>query len=294
MPGDARRASEEPLPENQVTITERDGSRFILANGIPDHKPGRFPNRGNPNSISAQRHQFRVPMNPQVSDEVTPMDHMPFGVGLNGVPFDPGTAEFWTPNGRRMHDRSSGWNYDALSGQIELGLDDHNAHVQPNGAYHYHGLPTGLIDNRIKLKRDANGNPAMTMVGYAADGFPIYAICGYEDPSDAESKVKKLTSSYRLKRGKRPSGTDGPGDRYDGTFVQDWEYVKGVGDLDECNGRVGVTPEYPGGTYYYVITDTFPYIPRYFRGTPDESFQRRGPGPGNRGGERDGRRPPPR
>ena len=72
---------------------------------------------------------------------------------------------------------------------------------------------------------------------------------------------------------------DGPKGRIDGTFVEDFEYVPGYGDLDECNGRIGPTREYPDGTYYYVLTDEFPYVPRKWRGKPDESF-RHGPPPG--------------
>ena len=53
-----------------------------------------------------------------------------------------------------------------------------------------------------------------------------------------------------------------------GTFVQDWEYVAGLGDLDECNGRTGVTPEFPGGIYHYTVTDTYPFIQRCVKGTP--------------------------
>ena len=30
-------------------------------------------------------------------------------------------------------------------------------------------------------------------------------------------------------------------------------YVDGLGTLDEANGRSGVTPEFPNGTYYYII-----------------------------------------
>jgi hypothetical protein len=41
----------------------------------------------------------------------------------------------------------------------------------------------------------------------------------------------------------------------------------------------GPTPEYPEGTYYYVITDEFSFIPRLYRGTPDPSFHH-GPPPG--------------
>ncbi|HBL47569.1 MAG TPA: hypothetical protein DDZ90_29705, partial [Planctomycetaceae bacterium] len=80
---------------------------------------------------------------------------------------------------------------------------------------------------------------------------------------------------------------------YDGTFVADYEFVKDSGDLDECNGRLGVTPEYPDGIYHYYLTEAFPYIPRYFRGTPDPSFQKRGPGPGQPGGPGRGAFGPP-
>jgi hypothetical protein len=52
-----------------------------------------------------------------------------------------------------------------------------------------------------------------------------------------------------------------------GTFLQDYEYVAGLGDLDECNGRVGVTPEFPNGTYHYYATDTYPYLQRCVKGT---------------------------
>jgi len=189
----------------------------------------------------------------------------PFGVAINGVAFDPGAAEWWN------NDPASGWQYEALSGKINLGMDQNNAHVQPNGAYHYHGLPTGLIDQLGDGKK-------MLLIGYAADGFPIYERYGYTI-KDLRSSIKVLRSSYQLKQGTRPSG---PGNRYDGTFVQDYNYVAGSGDLDECNGRIGVTPEFLRGTYYYVITSEFPFIPRCFRGTPDDSFKRRGPGPRGR------------
>src|SRR5205085_5876728 len=103
---------------------------------------------------------------------------------------------------------------------------------------------------------------------YAADGFPIYGPWGYSDANDAKSKVKVLKSSWRLKQGTRP---DGPGGKYDGSFTRDFEFVNGAGDLDECNGRDGLTKEYPDGTYYYVLTKEFPFVPRAWRATPDQS-----------------------
>ncbi|QDU35765.1 hypothetical protein Mal4_00470 [Maioricimonas rarisocia] len=255
---------------NRVKINVRGKYRYIVSNGLPDHATGRFPNEGNPNRIRPQRHLWRVPAEPEEARTITPLGMQPFGVAINGIPFDPGAAEFW------RRDRRSGWQYEALSGNIDLGMDASHAHVQPTGAYHYHGLPTGLIRN---LTGD---EPQMVLLGYAADGFPIYGPYAYKDANDAGSELVKLTSSYRLKEGNRPHG---PGGDYDGTFVQDWEYKVRSGDLDECNGRRGVTPEYPDGTYYYVITEEFPFIPRNLRGTPDSSFERHGPPPG-------GRRPP--
>ncbi|MEO1401705.1 MAG: YHYH protein [Cyanobacteria bacterium J06635_1] len=257
---------------NQVSIEQSDGYRYIDANGIPDHATGAFPNTGNPNSIAAQSHRFRVTLTPQLAGRTTPV-RPTFGVALNGVPFEPGTGEYWN------RDRTSGWNYDALSGNINLGIDMHNAHVQPTGSYHYHGLPTGLLQRQ-----------SITLVGYAADGFPVYGQYGYTDANDLSSDVVALQSSYRLRAGQRPSGPEsGPGGTYDGTFVQDFEYVAGLGDLDECNGRFGVTPEYPEGIYHYTITEMFPFIPRCVKGVPDESFQHlpENPSePGNRPGNR--------
>jgi hypothetical protein len=46
---------------NRVSITVSGGERLISANGIPDHQPGQFPNRGNPNTISDQSYNFHIP-----------------------------------------------------------------------------------------------------------------------------------------------------------------------------------------------------------------------------------------
>ncbi len=239
----------------------RDGYfRVITSNGIPNHATGAFPNPGNPNSISEQQYTFRMLLDPKESASITALSMYPFGVAINGVPFDPGANEWY------RGDRSSGWQYEAMALDDRLGIDQNNAHVQPNGAYHYHGLPTGLIQ-----KLASYGKPVL--LGYAADGFPIYAPTGFPDKSGA-----RLRASYRVKSGQRKETNNrvSPGGNYDGSFVQDYEYVKGLGDLDECNGRRATTAEYPRGTYLYVITEAYPYIPRAFRGTPDESFMRRG------------------
>lgn len=252
-----------PAP-SQVSIAVEGGFRVIRANGLSDHAPGQFPNRGNPNVIAAQNYTYRVPVQPQAGAQFTRLGMHPFGVALNGVVFDPGAAEWW------QMDPRSGWTLDPISGSQKLGIDRHNAHVQPTGAYHYHGMPTGLVE---KL---TGGQPKVVQVGWAADGFPIYGPWDYSDAKSTNSAVKRMKSSYRLREGTRASG---PGGKFDGSYVEDFQFVAGAGDLDEANGRFGVTPEFPQGTYHYVLTDDFPFIPRQFRGTPDSSFFRHGPPP---------------
>lgn len=262
----------QPLPANETLPYESrpefqrtEGELKVQANAIPQHTVGPFPNRRNPHTIREQKLAFNLPLSPVPLKEPIPLHNesgrgapnTPFGIAANGVLFDPGTAEFY------LGDRKGDWNYEALSGAVILGLDVHHAHVQPNGSYHYHGLPTGLLE-RLKLRSDAHS----PLIGFAMDGFPIYALYGYRDARDPNSPIVKLRSSWQLKRGERPSSGKNPGGKYDGTFSKDYEYLKGSGDLDECNGRFTVTKEYPGGTYAYFLTEDWPVIPRYFRAKP--------------------------
>ncbi len=249
-----------------------DSERLIESNGIPEHKVGVFPNARNPNKISEQALKFSLPLDPRPAREPIPLHNdtgrgppnTPFGIALNGVLFDPGTAEFY------MGDRQADWNYEALGGSVLLGLDDNHGHVQPNGSYHYHGLPTGFL-KKLGLASKAHS----PVIGYAMDGYPIYAVYGYADPHDPSSGVRKISSSYRLKKGNRP---EPPGGKYDGAFSKDYEFVEGLGDLDKCNGRFTITKDFPRGTYAYFLTEEWPVIPRYFKGEP---LRLRGEGPSN-------------
>ncbi len=267
-----------PGPHNEVSVAIMGDYRVIVSNGWPDHAPGHFPRRGNPNTASAQSHHFRVPLKPTEAAKPLRSDGWWWGVALNGVPFEPSTGETW------RNDPRSGWRYEAATGFLDLGLDEHNAHVQPTGAYHYHALPTGAVERR---GGDAS---KMLLIGWAADGYPVYTGRAHASAKDASSPLRAMKSSWRLKKGNRPAEADGgPGGEYDGTFTQDFEYVRGSGDLDECNGRFGVTPEFPEGTYHYCITEEFPFLPRLWHGEPDETFRKQGPPPGGRAGG-----PPPR
>lgn len=276
--------TDQPQFSNEVKIYEKGDSRVIESNSVPDHTIGLFPNRRNPNTLSPQKELLTVPLNPKKGKQLTSVytgelfgvgtPSYEFGVAINGVMMEPSAAEAF--ENRKTGEKNFEWTKEALSSSVDLGDDCNNAHVQPSGKYHYHGTPTGVVK-----KADNN---TMFLTGWAADGFPIYYKYGYKKAKDSKSELVELRASYRIKSGERKGdGIVSPDGKYDGTYVRDYEYVKGLGDLDEANGRFGVTPEFPKGTYYYVITDHFPSIPRYFVGTPSEDFKigRGGRGPGN-------------
>ena len=238
-------------------------TRSVVSNAIPNHPVGTFPNANNPNAIRSQSIIATFSLAPAITNP-NGVNSQIAGHALNGVTFEPGTGgtcDSATPPNCSAIGGTGAWRMEALppSG-FNFGTDDNNAHVQPTGEYHYHGMPTGLV---TKLDKGT----AMTLVGWASDGFPIYARYGYTDANNAASPIKTLASSWRLQAAPdagRPATSLYPM----GSFVQDYEYVAGLGDLDQCNGRTGVTPEFPGGIYHYMITTTFPFVHRCVRGTP--------------------------
>ncbi|MCI2229126.1 YHYH protein [Polaribacter sp. MSW13] len=278
---DSRGVCNVSLPfTSQFQETTSGTTRTITSNSIPNHMVGLFGGgQGslNPNAISEQSESYNIPLNPVLSTTLTPLlsttgqgvnvgPQYSFGVLLNGVELDPVAAEPFPHEGIMSANVNWEWNLEALN--VNLGLDCNNAHVQPTGKYHYHGSP-------ILFLQDLNiPTNQMSLIGYAADGFPIYYKYAYTTATDNSSIVIEMTSSYQLKSGNRTGdGITAPCDIYNEIYSNDYEFVNGLGTLDEANGRTGVTPEYPAGTYYYVITDDFPSIPRYFRGTPSNDFK---------------------
>ena len=226
---------------SSATWTCSGTTRTLSANGIPDHAVGSFPNTDNPNTISAQSVSASYTLDPVVSSATTTLGGPRGATGyiLNGIKIDADTNGTCDDSGSNCDLGNGGtgqWRVEALGqSSFKFGTDSSNAHVQPDGAYHYHGMPEGFVSLQGK-------GAAMTLIGWAADGFPIYARYGYSDPDDATSAVKVMQGSYALKStadSSRPATSLYPM----GAFKQDYEYVEGQGDLDECNGRSGVTPE---------------------------------------------------
>lgn len=201
-----------------------------------------------------------------------------FGIASNGVEYHPMGVEPWDVLDSDLEATGEeNWEWQArVVFEGDVNLDAYGGHTTSDGNYHYHGDIVSLVNE--------DGTDHSQIYGFAADGFPIYYKYGYEDPDPAslDTTIIELTSSYQLRSGSRSThpnvssgevaGQDYPSGDYDGTYIQDYEYVEGLGDLDECNGRYGVTPEFPDGTYYYVISDGFPRVSNCFVGNPDDDF----------------------
>ncbi len=251
------------------------GERTLTGNGVPNHgvAGGEFASK-----LSAQTVSFTFTTTPADTGKITEVKEP--GFALNGVKFDPGTAGT-CPDAATVDTDcnyamgSDSWRMVATPGNVSpwkfgFGVDENDAHVQPTGAYHYHGNPVGLVS-----QLNNNAASSMTLVGWATDGFPIYSVYGHSDVTDLSSSVVEMKSSYKTVDSPgagRPDVADFPL----GHFIQDWQYADGSGDLDECNGRFAVTPEFPNGIYHYYITNTYPFVQRCVKG---ESAGGGGPGP---------------
>lgn len=89
------------------------------------------------------------------------------------------------------------------------------------------------------------------ILGFAYDGNPIYGPYGYTTRTGGAVTQMKSGYSLNIKSG-RPPLSKFP----EGFFVNDYTHTNVTDStiLDENNGRFGVTPEYPNGTYAYFMT----------------------------------------
>ncbi len=256
-----------------VQVTVEDGVRSIVSNSVPNHETGDFPNSGNPNTISAQELTYEYPTTPTFVGDARFAQTA--GVAVNGVPFEPGTAETVSC------DSGEQYRIEALQDVYDLGFDINNAHVQPTGKYHYHGISELLVEAYAS-------DEDLVHVGFAADGFLMYY-----SKSNAYSSSYELGAEARRGTGCVASGRGRPGvaiegTEPDGTYTTDWEYVEGLGNLDSCNGAT------IAGTYAYVITDVYPFVSRCLNGEVSDRQQggggqgAGGQGGGGQGGGRQG------
>ncbi|MFL2859514.1 MAG: YHYH protein [Pontiellaceae bacterium] len=218
-----------------------------------------------------------------------------------------------TPNGNNGRGDSI-WNRDAYENE-NITFDSANAH-QASDTYHYHANPKALrfllgghVDYNStsntyseKITSPTNHSP---LIGWVADGYPIYGPYGYADATDTNSTIRRMISGYQVRdisnRTIYPAWANrmynnpslsldeyGPDVNVQfplGHYIEDYEFLGDIGfiqgedfDLDEHNGRFCITPEFPQGTYAYFTTieangtPVYPYnIGRSYFGSPNGS-----------------------
>lgn len=266
--------------DNAVCIETIGNVRYVYANNIPDHGTGTL-NGGF--TLTALDDEWTMCAEPTIAGSFTQLygddslvgcstaGSYKFGVGTNGVHYAPSSTDYFQNTSTTEYNYD--WNIEAVSA---FGVNNQGAHLNPSGQYHYHSIASIYFSNGLGI----DGTSHSPIVGYAADGFPIYYKYAYTTATDNSSGISAFDSGWELKTGNRSDdgmtdndGVSSPNGPYDGYYVEDYEFNPSNTTLDECNGRYGVTPDYPGGTYYYVLTDSWPYIPRCFAGSHvDESF----------------------
>lgn len=272
-------------PSVYYEFTEGD-IRSIYTNNFPNHNYCY-----NPNLVPAPKtYLFNLDKTPELASQTTPLTRANgrparyYGVAKNGVLMVPVPATpfiFENPNtGQYNWD----WVFEPTNNQGEgrefVSLDCSSAHTGPQG-YHYHGnmfeymetiLP-GITTSNEPLDKPIH-------IGWASDGFPIL----YRFGPDENGVLKELLPSFQLKQGLRPGdGIEAPCGAYNGKYINDYEFIDGKGDLDECNGVArDIEIETADGkqtfNYFYTVSSTFPQIPRCIVGTPSLDFENGTPG----------------
>jgi uncharacterized protein (TIGR03437 family) len=192
------------------------------------------------------------------------------------------------------------WRRNAAYGESQT-FDSCLGHQTNTGTYHYHVNPVCLraeLGDNVVISRTTRVGvfyqeksapwTHSPILGWAQDGYPIYGPYGYSNPKDPTSPIQRMASGYQLRgiaaRTSLPAWSlpnhagvsqqltasqYGPpvSTAYPlGRYLEDYDYVAGLGNLDQYNGRTTVTPEFPNGTYAYFITldssgnPAFPYV----------------------------------
>lgn len=233
---------------------------YIRTSFLASYIMGDWP--GDPFLADGQNKKYNFPRNPTypASTHKTKPTSIT-GLLLNGVPiYDDGDGKSYNTSTNKNDNSGSGvWNQLAWVAHASE-MDAGNCHPDPNNNYHNHFNPIMLYDETASSVHSP-------IIGWAFDGFPIYGPFGYTDAMDANSAIKRMTSSWALRNittrttlytGATASQT-GPAVSATfplGMYKEDYGYTASSGDLDYYNGRYCVTPEFPSGTYaYFLNTD---------------------------------------
>ncbi|MEZ4938094.1 MAG: YHYH protein [Crocinitomicaceae bacterium] len=289
---------------------------YINCSGIPAYIVGPYLD-GNPALATNNAWLFKIPLNPSANTgTLTEPPLGCIGVFINGVPmYDYKDAASYSSSTQQdeMQGGDGVWNRNAILAEND-GFDCAKGHPSPifngppgpgstleGGSYHHHQNPTAYNLDIVEVSNvcdlyladglyTLDSTQHAPLIGFAFDGYPVYGGYGYSDPNDPQSPIKRIESSYQYRnitqRTHYADGTDvtdGPAvnSTYPiGWYREDYEFIQNSGDLDEHNGRLCKTPEYPNGTYAYFATvdanwnSAYPYLigPTYYGIVEEDNF----------------------
>jgi hypothetical protein len=190
--------------EGYVNVEVFDTYCNLSSDNIPNHDFNDTSANFRTNVAEIDR-EFRVQRDPQMAPEISQINRQAWdAVMLNGVVADVKSAGCYKPSESRADadgnteagcGPNDNWMLIPLEYSTKFGADIHNAHVQPDGTYHYHGNPNAMFDD----SPSGEGSP---VIGFAADGFPIY---GSYILDSLTGSYRKALSGYTLKEGTRGS-----------------------------------------------------------------------------------------
>lgn len=252
-----------------LSVSEIGSNLNIKTNNIINHATGTFPTDDNDNFIADKEFTYKVTLrsgeNPTSSySNATSTGNSVIGIAVNG-------GLITNANTGITHSDSESWHYNSMY-RNEVSRDSAGGTPDSNNIYGY--IQPG---HEVVNQNSYSNNEHSPIIGWAFDGFPIYGPYGYEDRANTSSSIVRIESGYSLRTTNRDSVATGPGGLPTGEFIEDYEYSTPAQGLDQYNGRYGPTPEFPGGTYYYVATidengnPAYPYtVGRSFAETPSE------------------------
>lgn len=284
---------------------------YVRSSGLGYHVMGPwYLNAGHtqlfPNFPANTNVLYRFPRTPVVPDTKTLTGGGPIGYFVDGVALFDNRDTFSYVNASGVDAEPMNgqrgdavWNRDAFVNE-GVTFDAAFAH-QAGPTYHYHANAPALrqqlgdhVDFDPAEKRYVESSAAATrhspILGWVADGYPLYGPYGYDDPMNPASGVRRMRPGYVKRDGTRnttnlaatgrttlpawaaraqnrgaalPSNLHGPAVNATfnlGRYLEDYDYLGNLGftagadfDLDVHNGRFCVTPEYPQGTYAYFM-----------------------------------------
>ncbi len=301
-----------PVYAGVVQVSSSSSWVYLRASGLGYHVLGpwyldaahtqNFPNFPADTSVL-----YRFPRAPTVAATKTLTGGGPIGYFVDGVAaFDDRDTFSYITASATDADPGNGlrgdgvWNREAYVNE-GVTFDAASAH-QAGATYHYHANTPALrfelgdhVSYDATAKAYTESTAAVTahspILGWLADGYPVYGPYGYNIATDPASGVRRMRSGYARRDGTNgtanlattgrttlpawaaraqnrsaslPTSAVGPAvsTLYTlGHYLEDYEYLGDLGktqgtdfDLDVYNGRFCVTPEFPQGTYAYFIS----------------------------------------